>query len=279
MIDIDEVARAARRLDPLPVSVTRLATLVGDGTPELADIIDLVQYDQALTATLLRTANSSWSASRVEITTVKDAVVRLGAGPVLSLALAVDLRGRMQHAIPEYGLAEGELWDHSVASMLAAEAVARRSAGAVPPDASTAALLHDVGKLVMARFLSPDVLLALRDAQGDGGTRRAAELEVLGIDHAELGALIAQAWGLPPGLVRAIARHHQPGAGETASAAVHVADVVAKTIGLQLDDNPDMDTYGTAAATLGLGGAGFEALCTRVAGEFEELRARFALPV
>ncbi|MDQ1385811.1 MAG: hypothetical protein QOG65_3190, partial [Actinomycetota bacterium] len=122
-------------------------------SPDLAQIVDIVRYDQALTAALLRSANSSWSAARTEIATVRDAVVRLGAGPVLALALGVNVRGRMETAIPAYELAEGELWSHSVLAMLAAETL-RSHVGMshgghkLPAETPTAALLHDVGKLV-----------------------------------------------------------------------------------------------------------------------------------
>jgi HD-like signal output (HDOD) protein len=61
VIDLDAVAREAQRLEPLPASVTRLAKLVCDGAPDLADVVDVVRCDQALTAAVLRTANSSWS--------------------------------------------------------------------------------------------------------------------------------------------------------------------------------------------------------------------------
>lgn len=125
VIDLDVISRAAGCFEPLPTSATRLASLVADEIPDVARIVEVVTYDQALTAALLRRANSSWSASRTEITTVKDAVVRIGAGPVVALALGVNVRDRLAVAIPAYGLAEGELWDHSVAATIAAECLMR----------------------------------------------------------------------------------------------------------------------------------------------------------
>ena len=108
-IDLDALAEAAACLDPLPASVVRLAGMVASGEPDLNEIAEIVSYDQALTASLLRSANSSWSATRTPITTVRDAVVRLGYGTVLSLALGVNVRRRMNQAIPAYGLEEGQL--------------------------------------------------------------------------------------------------------------------------------------------------------------------------
>ena len=214
VIDLDELAQAASQLEPLPTSATRLAALVCAGAPELGQVVEIVQFDEALTASLLRSANSSWSASRSEITTVRDAVIRLGASPVLALTLGMNVRRHLGDPLPQYGLSEGELWRHSVAASLAAELLAPRAAHRPPPEAATAALLHDVGKLVMARFLDPHLLDELHELEEHGRRRRIdAEATVLGIDHAELGGLIARSWALPESLVRGIREHGRPRAG------------------------------------------------------------------
>ncbi len=277
MLDLDELGREASSLEPLPTSVARLAALVCEGTPELSEVVDIVRFDQALTATLLRTANSSWSASRTQITTVDDAVVRLGSGPVLSLAFAVTVRAQMSRAVPEYGLGEGELWSHSVAASLAAELICRTAPTRPPVETPTAALLHDVGKLVMARFLDMELLDALRDAEARGLARMDAELEVLGIHHAELGALIAQSWGLPSALVYGIRRHHEPGGDHGGIAyGIHLADVVAKTIGMGLDDNPDIERFSRAVGELGLNADQIDEIHKLTEERFTEVLGRFA---
>jgi putative nucleotidyltransferase with HDIG domain len=276
VIELDALTTAAEALDPLPVSVTRLATLVCRDAPEVDDVVDVVRYDQALTAAVLGTANSSWSASRTRITTVRDAVVRLGTGPVLSIALGATVRARFSRAVPEYGLDEGELWEHSVAASLAAELVTRRATNRPPAEAATAALLHDVGKLVMARYLDRELLRVLHLAAEEGVNRRTAEFEVLGVDHAELGALIAQTWRLPPSLVRGIGYHHDPVlGGDVICHAVHLADVIAKIVGLGVEDNPDLETYATAVHTLGLRPDDVDDICRLVEARYREVRDRF----
>lgn len=282
MIDLDTVAREARRLEPLPASVTRLAALVCDGTPDLADVVDVVRCDQALTAAVLRTANSSWSGSRTEITTVADAVVRLGSGPVLSLVLAVNVRSRLDAAVPEYGLAEGELWTHSVAASLAAEHLVQAAAGRLPSATTTAALLHDVGKLVMARFLDAELLLRVAQARDGGMALATAEAYVLGVDHGELGALVAQSWGLPLALVHGIGRHHEPDGDHRAiAAAVALADEVAHSVcGRGQVDDPTEDAVAPecrrAREILGLDAAALPAIRGLVEDRLDEVVARFA---
>ncbi len=277
MIDLDALTQAASGLEPLPVSVTRIASMVcGDRSPDLAEITEIVRYDQALTASLLRAANSSWSASRTEITNVRDAIVRLGSSAVFSIALGVNVKARMATAIPEYGLSEGDLWNHSVAASLAAELLVRKLPSRLPSETVTASLLHDVGKLVMCRFLGDDLLAVLRSHEEQGLTRMAAESEVLGVHHAELGGLITQIWGLPERLVKGITYHHDPAVGgEAVCSGVHLADVAAKVIGAGLDDNPDLTAYTSAIASVGLSAEDFDEVCRLADQRFAEVLARF----
>ncbi len=278
MIDLDALAQAASCLEPLPVSVSRLAAMVcGEAPADLDEIVDIVQYDQALTASLLRAANSSWSASRTEITNIRDSVVRLGTSTVFSIALGINVKSRMARDIPEYGLSEGDLWNHSVAASLAGELLLQKAKHKLPPEIVTAALLHDVGKLVMSRFLGDDLLVVLGEAQENAGlSRMQAELEVLGVHHAELGGLIAQIWGLPESLVRGISYHHTPSIGmDPICYGVHLCDTVAKVIGAGMDDNPDVEMFAHAMAELDLSADDFDEICATVEARFAEVLARF----
>ncbi len=278
MIDLDALAQAASCLEPLPMSVTRLAAMVcGDEPADLDEIVEIVQFDQALTASLLRAANSSWSASRTEITNVKDAVVRLGSSTVFSIALGVNVKSRMARDVPEYGLNEGDLWNHSVAASLAGELLLRHCKHKLPAETVTAALLHDVGKLVMCRFLGDDLLGVLGRAHEEAGlTRMQAEYEVLGVHHAELGGLIAQIWGLPDSLVRGISYHHSPGIGmDSICYGVYLCDVIAKVIGAGMDDNTDLETYAHAMAELELSADDFDEICRTAEARFAEVLTRF----
>ena len=277
MIDLDELARAAARLEPLPTSTTRLAALVCEGAPELGQVVEIVEFDEALTATLLQSANSSWSASRTEITTVRDAVIRLGASPVLALTFGMNVRRHLAYALPEYGLDEGELWRHSVAASLAAEMLTQRAGRRPPPESATAALLHDIGKLVMARFLDRELLDQLQDEKDRGSHPLEAETTVLGIDHSELGALIARSWALPGSLVRGIREHGRPrsGGGDTLVHTVYLADALAKAAGAGIDDSPDPAGVACSLGEVGLTAFDFEEIRVLVEQRFAEVEARF----
>ena len=168
LLDFDEMIQEIDHLEPLPQSTSRLASLLLDEDADLDEIVRVSSLDQALTARLLRMANSAASASRRDIVTPKDAVLRLGRGTILSLAMASSVQKQMGEAIPQYGLSEKALWRHSVAAAVAAELIPKYCKVNVPPESYAAALLHDVGKLVMCRFLSPEIMEFLRRAHEEG---------------------------------------------------------------------------------------------------------------
>jgi HD-like signal output (HDOD) protein len=279
VIDLTLVARRAGDLEPLPITVTRLAGLYASDTVDLRQVAEVVGFDQALTASVIRTANSTLLAGRTAVTTVKDAVVRVGAGTVLSLATGGRVKRQMSRAVPAYGLGDGDLWRHSVAASLAAELMGTHCTGFVPPAAVTAALLHDVGKLVMARFLNKDVQAMLKRAADEGHRSRIeAEVELLQVHHGELGGLIAQHWKLPDQIVVGVIYHHTPEeiGAEPVAHATHIADVVAKSIGAGLEEeNQDPGADLASLRGLGMSPGGFEDLCAAVHDRFHEVLRRF----
>jgi HD-like signal output (HDOD) protein len=237
MIDLDQLIEQANALAPLPASAVRLAELVGDPECPLEDVVELIAFDQALTLKMLRAANSAASAAAMPVSTVRDSVIRMGTAQVLALAIAAGARPFLQPRIPAYGLGEGALWRHSVAAAVATEAMQGLGEFPVPPEAFTAALLHDVGKLVLGRFLTPDILGFIRRAQEvDHLGQLDAESLLLEANHAELGGLIAQHWKLPPRIVLGITYHHQPQEGRDAVCDLTcVADQYAKYIEASLE--------------------------------------------
>src|SRR4051794_16712207 len=230
MLDATALVKAAQGLDPLPATVARLASLVVRPDWSLNEAAHLVEFDAALTGRLLRLANSAAMAGLSPVNTARDAIMHVGIGPALAFAAASGLRKQLKRALPEYGLTDGQLWRHSVASALAVEPIARRARTPVPPECFTGALLHDIGKIVLARFLSPDELKWLAEARDMGGmSSLQAEMEVLGVNHAELGGLIAGHWKLPERLSAGITFHHTPDDGhDLVCDVVYLANVAAK---------------------------------------------------
>jgi HD-like signal output (HDOD) protein len=279
---IDPVAliAAARTLDPMPRSVARLATVIARGDWAISEIEEIVSFDPALSGRLLQFANSAASASLVPVVTVRSAVIRMGVGTLLAFATATTTRRQLQRAIPEYGLGEDDLWKHSVAAALAAELMQPFTRSPIPPEAFTAAILHDIGKLVLARFIDPPHLAALSAARQDLSRPDGdLELEVLGSTHATLGGLIAREWLLPDRLARGIEFHHTPDDGrDVLCDVVHVADAAANALGIgaTLDSRTRDRVLPSVAGRLGLTDDGFRRLCEKLSAQLGDMLERFA---
>ena len=280
LVDVDVLIQDAAELQPLPASATRLAALVTQDEPDLEEMVETIRLDEALTGRLLGTANSTASGARAPITTVRGAVVRLGPGTVLSLSIGASVGRVMRTALPAYGLSEGALWKHSVTAALAAERAGRHCRTVVSPEAFSSALLHDLGKLVMARHLSEEAVSSIRAVREQRGLDvDEAEREVLSIGHAQIGAHVARHWQLPESIALGIEHHHSPlSAPEQDSrrlcSIILLADAVASQIGAPCSSRR-VEFSPVLAGSLGITSAGFEMLCADVEARLEEVLAAY----
>ncbi|MBM3831793.1 MAG: HDOD domain-containing protein [Verrucomicrobia bacterium] len=121
---------------------------------------------------------------------------------------------------------------HSVAAALVTEVIQPHIKVPLPAEAFTAALLHDIGKLIMARFLSTDILELMHQARTSGKlTVLEAETKILQVHHGELGGIIAQHWKFPERIVRGIIYHHNPDQGnDPICDIVYVSNLGAKKL-------------------------------------------------
>lgn len=275
-LDRDLVAMATADLEALSPTTTRLAELIGGDDGSLEEIERIVSLDPVLTGRLLSYANSASSGSRT-VATVRRAVMQLGLGQLLAFAAAGSVRRQLEVALPQYGLSEGGLWRHLVASALAVELLPGVLKRPVPPESFAAALLHDVGKLVIARFLDAEGVRRIGELrESRNASLSEAELEVLGIEHGEVGALVARQWHLPEGIVRGIARYGHPEIGETVADVVHVANIAAKSIGEPATADPgELVPHPAVAARLALSEESFGRLVERLADRLDETLARY----
>jgi HD-like signal output (HDOD) protein len=278
MIDLDCLIQQANEMPPLPASAVRLAGLVSQPDCHLDDVAELIAFDQALTGRLLRAANSAASASAVPIGTVQEAVIRMGTAHVLTLAVAFGAKPFFQGRVPAYGLEEGALWRHSVAAAVAAETAPNFCQVLVPPETFTAALLHDVGKLVMGRFLSPEILDTIRRArEAEHVGQLEAESLLLNVNHAELGGLIAQHWQLPPRIVQGIIYHHNPEQGlDGICDLTYLANQIAKRIEAGLDGRDfELVISPEVAERLGLTSELLDRFCPIAAARYAQVSRRY----
>lgn len=197
---LDEVVT----LPSLPGNINHITTLINDPNASLAELGQAIAVDPAFAIKTLRLANSASYGTRNPITSVELAVTMLGLKVIRNLVLTAMIGETLRGA--------ESLLRHSVGCGLAMRLLAERQGAASPlePDeAFTYGLLHDIGKVVFLTYAPAEGAEAMKTAKEQGISLTEAERIVLGLDHAELGAMLAARWRLPEQLTEAIATHHR----------------------------------------------------------------------
>ncbi len=196
-------------LPPAPVILPQLLQLLNQSTVDSNRVVELISCDTALTASVLRLCNSAIFASGAPASDLFEAVMRMGFGRVYELVVAIVGARAMRPAQKGYGIDEGLLWRHSVVTALAAKCMAR-DAGADEGVIFTAAILHDIGKIVLAQALEKSYAGLIREIEINQASLLESEARVLGVQHAEIGGRLLARWNFPDDLVSAVWNHHDP---------------------------------------------------------------------
>lgn len=226
MITLDLVRQQVRNLPSLPTTVVALGEAVADERCTVERILGILSKDPPLSATMLRLANSAAYGGDREVADLRTAVMRLGYDAILNLgrtaAVIRTLRGARQ-------LDPLLLWQHSVAVGLTAKAICRlqRMRGQ-EESAFLAGLLHDIGKIALDRCFSEAYAPVVQAFQA-GEPIVEAERRLLGVTHADVGALVADSWHFPETLVAVIREHHDPSPAHFLAHLIHLCDLLVRT--------------------------------------------------
>lgn len=226
-------------LPSLPAIVTKLLEVVNSPETSADDATRLIEKDPALTSKFIRLANSAFYGMPRAVSSVSSAVVILGFNVIRSVVLSASLMKMFTEKIKQ-SVDKDLFWKHSIGTALAAKELVRHLMGFKlfdPESAFCAGILHDIGKLIFDEYVFPDYKTACDYALTNGVPLLEAESQVLGINHAQIGRILADKWALPIDLENAIVFHHDPcAAGEYAEhvAIIHVANAIAHDIGANL---------------------------------------------
>jgi putative nucleotidyltransferase with HDIG domain len=251
---LSELIAGTTELAALPATSVRLLELLDDPDVSVATVAGVIEKDPSLTANLLKLSNSAYYGMRRQVGTVREALLHLGSRTVLTIAFATSMGEVMRGPMSGYRLPRRRLWSHALATGIAAAHLCAPGAPVATRDrAFTAGLVHDIGKLLLDKLLQR--LLEQLPVNAQAGELLVAERALLGFDHAQTGAALAEAWNFPPDLVEAVGRHHEPPAD--ASPLVQVvaaANLMAASIGEHA--GADVVDAGELAAALANAGAG-----------------------
>lgn len=196
---------ARKNLPTIPPVLAGIVSLIDSDTAGARRLVELIERDQSLTAKLLRLANSAFFGQSRRVSTVPRAILLLGFTTVRNLALGVKVWETLGGDVARKRLEE--LWAHAVVTAVCAKALTSRLRLCDPDEAFTAGLLHDVGRLVIAvRFR--DLYWETLGGAAELGPVIELEQGTFGVDHAEVGGWLLEAWNLPPLIVEAVRQHH-----------------------------------------------------------------------
>ena len=169
----------------MPKAAVKLRSLLSKEDASVDDIEKILRHDPGLAANVLRLANSAFFGMPSKVTPLKQAVVLLGIKRFSKIAFGACMTKTMNAGVDGYGLSPGELWLHSIAVSTTAEALAKNRKFAESNDFFTPALLHDLGKLVLGKFVKAKQA-QIDSMVADGVPVVFAEKEVLKTDHADI---------------------------------------------------------------------------------------------
>lgn len=221
---------AIRHVKPIPQTAFKILSLLRSENYHMGEISREIRLDQVLAAKVLALCNSPVYGASEKIDSLDRALVFLGERRILQMALSVFLSGVFPSKLGGYSLCKGGLFQHAVTTALVGEFIARRLN--VPQGrAYTYGLLHDIGKVVLDQLVADEAPLFYRRALLSNRPLKEIEKDLFGMDHPEVGALLAAHWNLPADVADVVSGHHrmEPGGSHAAPeevALITVADFI-----------------------------------------------------
>lgn len=195
-----------------PLVFTQISKVINDPSTSVTEVAGIMAEDPAMSAKVLRLANSAYFGARQEITHMRQAVLLLGLDAIKSLVLSSSVFDMFKkHKIDaDY---QERFWRHSLATALGARMCVKNLPAFTSLDPEigfSAGLLHDLGKLIICCFMSGEHAEIIKLATERGYSDYEAEKHIIGFAHPLVGSLLAQNWKLPQIIESAIAFHHDP---------------------------------------------------------------------
>ncbi len=263
-------------LPTLPAIAHRLIGMAGNDEANAAELAEIIGQDPSLTLKVLQAANSAFFALRMEVTSIRHALVLLGMQEVKRIALGSILTERFLCVDPEAKPQARALWRHVLAVAVLAQDLSET--GEEEPDFYTLGLLHDLGWLVLISQ-APKVFASL--ATEKSRVREEAE-EYWGVDHQLWGAQMAERWSMPEPFQIVNLHHHDPFAETSPPGyllAVHLANHLADIAGFKVLNTPVEDVDERALQGLGLDSESLEEMEQAVLTERERIETLWRIMV
>ena len=221
-----------RDLPSAPEAILGLKVELESPEPSLRRIVSIIERDVAIAAKVLQMVNSAFFGNPREVTDIETAVTLIGANTLRHLVLSVEAFRSFTLKKKVSGFALEEFDEHAQLTSRIAAGIAEQEE--LPTAMAIAALLHDVGKLVLAECTPEQFSRAWEEANGAHEPLHVVEERNSGVGHAEVGAYLLGLWGLPYPVIEAVAHHHRPRRAKPQKfdmvVGVYVANVLARQV-------------------------------------------------
>ena len=206
------LSTSIEKMPSLPTTVGKVIQLANDINSSAKDILTVIQMDPVLTAKVLKLIHSAFYGMSKKIS-LKQAIVLLGINTIKNLALSSAIVGQMHKSKVKIKTFDPyQYWEHCLATGIASRIICKKLQ--TDPQAVdeffVAGLIHDIGKLVLALGMPMIYAKTLHYAKKNSLNGVESELKIIGMDHAEVGSLLAQKWSLSEVLIDSILYHHEP---------------------------------------------------------------------
>lgn len=233
----EEILSRISKVVAIPSCAHKAIVLLNDPDAGIEELARIIEHDPGLTVNLLKIVNASFFGDDRPMTTAREAIVRLGTVQVLQFVVSTGVAPSFVQKIEGYDLSPSMHLQHSVTVAMAARELGNVLGLASPEYTFTAGLVSGVGKILLGAYVQVAVEPIMSLAFKEGLSFDQAEDQILGINHAELGGMLLEKWGLPKDISDVVRYHLRPDeyVGENPVLdLVHIGNVLAKMIGAGL---------------------------------------------
>lgn len=234
------VLKRIRDIPSLPEVVGRILAIISKQNTPASEIARLISYDPGLTSKVLRMVNSAAYGFQRQISSIQHGIMILGFNTVRGLVLSASIFKLFEgHAHPG-GLNHTAFWEHSLGTAVAARVMAQYLRIPEAEDIFSAAMLHDIGKVVLDVYFQQEYEVVLQEARKKGVLPHGPdfyhlEQTLLGINHTNIGSFLASKWRLPLTITEVIQHHHQPSKAENCQNLVYLVALASEMAVLQYE--------------------------------------------
>ncbi len=236
MTDVNDIVSQIDQLEPIPPIAGQILALAEDSDTSISDIAELIMNDPGMTANLLRTCNSAYFGLNRKVDSVREAIGFVGLDYIVQLVMLNSVSKNFSKPSTGYGLGEGQLWRHAVAAAHIAKSLAERFGFKSSRHLLyTAALIKDIGKLILGRFVAFSYEEINILVHSKGFSFNDAEKQIIGMSHEELGALVGEKWKFSDRLTFMIRHHHltdEDARNDDQTSLVYLSDIVCMMMGI-----------------------------------------------